>query len=137
MKYEVIKEDGVEVDGAEFACGEQIDVDPEVIDVSELLAEGSLAVVDEDVADDVVAESAVDDTVEDDAIEAAGDQTMDETPEDAIAEEVTESGLSYEGKKLVGEVTEEEFEGRVYKNFTVETGEAYKLPADEFEQQVR
>jgi hypothetical protein len=132
MKYEVIKEDGVEVDGAEFACGEQIDIDPEVIDVSELLADGSIAIVDEE-EEEV---PAVDDTVEDDAVEEAP-VVADEPTDDDIIAEVEESGLSYEGKKLVGEVTDEEVEGLVYKCFSVESGEHYKLPADEFEAEVK
>lgn len=139
--YKVVSPDGVEIDGVEFEDGEELELDSEK--VSDLLESGSLAIVVGD---------------EEEVVEG-GDQTMDETPEvedalpeeiesdeaDVIADEPTEddlaeieeSGLSYEGKKIVGEVTDEDIEGRVYKIFSVETGETYKLPEDEFNAEVK
>ena len=40
--YEVKSKDGIELDGAEFVQGELLDVNPELPEVAQLLADGSL-----------------------------------------------------------------------------------------------
>lgn len=119
FNYKVEAEDGVEIDGVKFEKGEVLELDPEVEKVSELLAEGSLVLEvenNENVSEDVAVEPSL-----------PGEETPlnEETP-------VEEEGLTYNGKKIIGEVTSEDLEGKTYRSFAVEGGETFKVTAAEF-----
>lgn len=121
--FKVVKEDGVEIDGVEFAVGELMELDTESTEVSDLLAEGSIEAVeseDEDSDEDEEEETAKEDGMEDDD---SGD--VDDTAEVA--------GPTFDGQKIVGEVVETETNGVLYKEFSVEGGATFKIPVAEFE----
>ena len=48
QNYEVIKEEGVTIDSVVFAKGDIMEIDAEVIDIASLLAEGALAIKEEE-----------------------------------------------------------------------------------------
>lgn len=52
MTYKVTKEDGVIIDGVAFAFDEVMELDSEAFNVPELIAEGSIVEVEEEVVDE-------------------------------------------------------------------------------------
>lgn len=52
MEYKVVAEEGVMIDGLEFARGEIIDLDADMFNVPELVADGSIVALEEE-ADDL------------------------------------------------------------------------------------
>lgn len=107
--YKVVKEDGVVVDGVELGQDEILELDPEEVEVSELLADGSIIEVQEVNEDE------------------------DELPE----EDEVEKELSFEGKKITTKVTTSELNGIVYKSFGIEDGTSYKLTEEQFAASVK
>lgn len=73
MLYKVVKEEGVVVDGIEFAKGEVIDLEPTAFNIPQLLSEGS------------VVESSVEK-------EESGDTGTDSEEEEEESEEEEEEG---------------------------------------------
>lgn len=111
MLYKVVKEEGVTVDDVEFAKDQILDLEPDALNVSDLLADGSIVETTEE------EELAVPEPVLDGEAEPS---------EPVIADRF------FDGKKIVGEITEVEDNGIIYKCFSVEDGATFKVPEEEF-----
>lgn len=120
MLYKVVSE-SVEIDGTEFLAGEVVELEADAFNVSELLADGSIVEASDD----------SDENDGEDQKDTSADEADSQSEDSGIAAEEPKH-LMYNGKKVVGEVVDSEVEGKVYKNFSVEGGETFKLSEEEF-----
>lgn len=115
QEFEVVNEDGIFFEGAELAQGEIISVDTELMDVSELISDGSIIpyVENNDLEDEPNLPG------EDDATEEVAQGPM---PGDVL----------FNGRVIVGEVVDVLIEGMPYKAFSTDSGESFKVPEGEY-----
>jgi len=117
MIYKVAKEEGIVLDGVDFAVGEFVEPQEGSVEAEALIADGSLVPETDEEKEEVVVEDETDE-----AVVSEGDGAV--TPV-----------LTYEGKPVTGEVTDSEVDGVAYKSFSVD-GQTYKLTAEQFGNEV-